>query len=250
MENQDIFRYKNEYPLRNWERVYEHLPNLKDKNILDLGCAVGDQAYDFEHLGAYVIGIDHNQDLISVASKQAPGSKFIRSEIEHIHPGLFGSIDAIWCSHTIGYLKDPKTLLNTWYDFLNPDGFFILIETTNLLNHDPVYSIYQEEIQNFYQKMEENEIYYFENGLHMDSILNETSFKVVKTIELDDQEFTSDGGLCDKATQAWKNRLNRAEAYQELFGPKFSSFKNDFLAMIRSSDHKSNCQVKFYLCQK
>jgi ubiquinone/menaquinone biosynthesis C-methylase UbiE len=61
-------------------------PILAGQTVLDLGCAVRDQAADFIKRGARVIGVDINNDLLNEARSRFPKSaRFIIHQILGIY---------------------------------------------------------------------------------------------------------------------------------------------------------------------
>ena len=49
--------------------------DLKDKNVLDLGCGSGRYTKEFVRLGAKVSGIDKSEKLIEIAERELPNVK-------------------------------------------------------------------------------------------------------------------------------------------------------------------------------
>jgi 2-polyprenyl-3-methyl-5-hydroxy-6-metoxy-1,4-benzoquinol methylase len=69
--------YKKQFGWRDWPSIFEALPPLQGKTILDLGCAVGDQAAEFGVRGAHIIGVDMNEELLQEAqSRRLPNAEF------------------------------------------------------------------------------------------------------------------------------------------------------------------------------
>ena len=56
---------------RGWHRYYERLPLRPGDRVLDLGCAIGDQAADLAACGATVHGIDGHDEFLTFARRAA-----------------------------------------------------------------------------------------------------------------------------------------------------------------------------------
>jgi 2-polyprenyl-3-methyl-5-hydroxy-6-metoxy-1,4-benzoquinol methylase len=70
-------QYRHQYSWRDWQTAYETLPPLQGKTVLDLGCGVGDQSADLARLGATVVGVDANAQLVAASeSRGIPGAAF------------------------------------------------------------------------------------------------------------------------------------------------------------------------------
>lgn len=59
--------YRNQLAWRSWSSVMDLLPAVDGQLVLDLGCGVGDQAFELAARGASVIGIDANEELLATA---------------------------------------------------------------------------------------------------------------------------------------------------------------------------------------
>ena len=103
--------------------VFDALPPLAGQVVLDLGCAVGDQAALLAERGAYVIGIDGN-------------AEFREGEVRALdldHPA-----QGIWSSFTAACLLDLPDVLASWRTHLQPGGWIALTEVDHLCGHVPL----------------------------------------------------------------------------------------------------------------
>ena len=95
--------YKKQFGWRDWSIIFEALPPLQGKTILDLGCAVGDQAAEFVARGAHIIGVDMNEELLQDArSRRLPNAEFRNCDLRHL-PELDVLADGLWCSFAAAY---------------------------------------------------------------------------------------------------------------------------------------------------
>ena len=104
----------------------------KNPEILDIGCAAGDLAYDLADRGCLVTAIDLDETMIRTASKRI-AEKNIGNPVFKVKDmtGIAGTgpYDAILCfGNTLPHLKDEKqleTVLEDILNCLNPGGVFI-----------------------------------------------------------------------------------------------------------------------------
>ena len=130
-----IFPYK---PVQ-LQFIINGLGDLQGKNILDIGCATGELSYQLANVGANVIGIDLNEDLLAQAKKLKSHSnaRFQAGDMlnltELFEPGYF---DAIICfGNTLVHLQDigqVREMLEGARTVLKPGGSFFL----QILNYD------------------------------------------------------------------------------------------------------------------
>jgi 2-polyprenyl-6-hydroxyphenyl methylase/3-demethylubiquinone-9 3-methyltransferase len=106
--------------------VKQHL-NLKDCEILDLGCGGGILSESLALAGAKVTGVDIEQKLIEVASyhakSQALDINYLAANIEDFqHPGF----DAIVCMEMLEHVDDPAKMIAQCHRLLKPGGYLFL----------------------------------------------------------------------------------------------------------------------------
>lgn len=63
--------YQRQFAWRDWSTALGALPAVRGQLVLDLGCAVGDQAAELVARGARVIGIDGNEELLRHARSRS-----------------------------------------------------------------------------------------------------------------------------------------------------------------------------------
>jgi ubiquinone/menaquinone biosynthesis C-methylase UbiE len=108
--------------------IQKCLPNLKDKNILDLGCGNGKDIKLFESLGAKsVYGIDSSKFMINEAKKSSsnPKNLFI-AEIEKT-PFEDKFFDIIIGRYSLHYLEQFDRAYEELFRILKPKGILILV---------------------------------------------------------------------------------------------------------------------------
>ena len=129
--------YSRQRRWRAWNRIYSVLPDVRGKTILDLGCAIGDQAAELVARGASVIGIDANEELLRVARSRGIGNAEFRSgDLRDLDLAL--EADGIWCSFSVAYIANPQRHLMSWSQRLRPGGWMAVTEIDDLFGHEPL----------------------------------------------------------------------------------------------------------------
>lgn len=98
--------------------------NVRNKNVLDLGCGPGIHAKLLTKRGAKVTGIDNSKVSINLARIESPKSKFIIGDIENL-PFKSNNFDMVFSSMVIDHLKDWNKVLNEVNRVLKKNGIFV-----------------------------------------------------------------------------------------------------------------------------
>lgn len=111
-----------------WHILRGMLPELKDKNVLDLGCGYGWHCrYAREQGARSVLGMDISEKMIERARafNEDSGITYLQTAIEDIDfaPGQF---DVVISSLALHYIEDFAGVCRKIYDSLAPGGSFIL----------------------------------------------------------------------------------------------------------------------------
>ena len=107
--------------------IYNELPNLKGKKVLDLGCGTGNNCIKAIELGAdYVMGIDVSKNMIDLAKKTNSDKKIVYENlaIENVST-LNQKFDVVISSLAFHYIEDYDKLLKDIYELLNENGQLI-----------------------------------------------------------------------------------------------------------------------------
>lgn len=112
----------DELPLIASEVVQQIMPNLEGLSVLSVGCGAGRELLSLKEMGATsVVAIEPSDFLRLKAIERCPFAKVLDGEIELI-PLQDVSVDFIYCSHVLHYLRDWQTALHQLKRVLKPSG--------------------------------------------------------------------------------------------------------------------------------
>lgn len=114
-----------------WPAIKKLVPNLENKEIIDLGCGTGRFSFLFEQFKPKrIIGIDISDKMINMAEDIAKGKNsrvsFIKSDIENLSNIQSNSIDFVFSSTVLHYIKNLEGIMKEMYRVLKPKGTCIL----------------------------------------------------------------------------------------------------------------------------
>ena len=107
--------------------LFSLLPDLKGKEILDLGCGFGEHCRAFVEKGAVkVTGIDISVKMLEVARQENsdPSITYLNMPMEDLDD-LDGTYDVVISSLAFHYVEDFKGLLQSIYRKTKPGGVFV-----------------------------------------------------------------------------------------------------------------------------
>jgi glycine/sarcosine N-methyltransferase len=117
--------------------------NLAGQQILDIGCATGELAFQLAKAGAEVTGIDLNEDLLqqAKAGKVHPKLSFQKGNMLELKNDFQSeTFDTVLCfGNTLVHLTSQKLILDMLHGVnavLKPGGIFLL----QILNYDYILS--------------------------------------------------------------------------------------------------------------
>ncbi len=132
-DNQDFFDgYKklrdNRYSANDLEEkpaLFSLSPDLRGKDVLDLGCGYGENCAEFKARGAAsVLGVDISQKMLAVATAAHPDIEFICADMSDLS-FLNRKFDVVFSSLALHYIDDFRALVRGVYSLLNAGGYFI-----------------------------------------------------------------------------------------------------------------------------
>lgn len=110
-----------------WHMFKELIPNLKDKNVLDLGCGFGWHCrYAREQQASSVVGVDLSESMLKKAREMTndPSISYMQMPIEDINFEC-SQFDIVISSLAFHYLKSFKSVCEQVYACLQPKGAFV-----------------------------------------------------------------------------------------------------------------------------
>lgn len=242
--------YSNQYRWRRWSGVYPDLGDISGRLVLDLGCGIGDQARDLSRLGANVLGIDANQDVIDHANRrEILRARFLCDNIKNLKKHELES-DGIWASFTAAYFPHFDQFLDCIDNVLKPGGWLAITEVDNLFGHEPLASQWIALVERYYSKSLEEGVYRFRSRDHVHEVLSKRGWRIEIDRKLEDDEFCFTGPADSDVVDAWKTRLGfMIPRFVERFGSKAMGFDSAFLQCIASEEHRSRSRVWFILAR-
>lgn len=242
--------YSHQYPWRRWSRIYPDLGDLAGKQVVDLGCGIGDQARDLARLGADVLGVDGNPELIDHARSRAiPRARFLCDNIKDLRDHASVS-DGVWASFTAAYFPQFELFLQAIDPALKAGGWLAVTEVDNLLNHDPLDARWRTLIDAYYDRSLAEGVYRFQARDHVRAALSRHGWHILVQRTLDDDEFYFDGPAHPDVLEAWKIRLQlMMPRFRERFGEAARGFDGALLECLAAAAHRSRSHVWFLLAR-
>ena len=241
--------YNRQFGWRSWTTVFDALPRLAGQTILDLGCAVGDQAALLAQRGAHVIGIDGNAELLAVAkSRGIANAEFREGDVRT--PNLDRPVHGIWSSFTAAYLLDLPDVLADWRTDLQPGGWIALTEVDNLFGHEPLGARSASLLEDYAQDSLEQGRYDFHTGRKLAGHLERAGFKISRELTLEDRELAFEGPASADILEAWGLRFDRMKLLQDFCGADFAHVRDEFLRCLEQPEHHSLAKVRCCIALK
>lgn len=120
-------------PLRR-QFICQHVGNIFDKKIIDIGCGGGILAESLAQLGAQVTGIDMGQEPLNIAKLHALETgvnvnyqKITAEEHAQQHAQQY---DVVTCMEMLEHVPDPASIVNACAQMVKPGGF-VFFSTLN-----------------------------------------------------------------------------------------------------------------------
>lgn len=238
--------YRRQYGWRSWSVIFDALPSVSGQTVLDLGCAAGDQAAELVGRGAYVIGLDADDDLLLEArSKRLDNAEFRKADLRTFtDPGRL--VDGLWCSFTAAYFPSLAERLASWTKRLRPGGWIALTEIDDLFGHGPLDARAKALLDDYAQEAFSSRRYDFFMGRKLAAHSERSGFAVRKTLAVDDQELSFQGPADPAVVEAWQARFDRMERLRDFCGPEFAHVRGEFLRCLARADHWA--EGKVYCC--
>lgn len=235
--------YRDQFRWRSWTMVVDALPSVAGRTVLDLGCAIGDQAALLAGRGASVIGIDGNEELLAAAKARGlPNAEFRHGDLRM--PAFEGLADGIWCSFAAAYLVDLPSVLAKWRGILRPGGWIAITEVDDLFAHRPLSTQTASLLEGYTVHAFEQGWYDFRMGRRLGQTLRGAGFEAVREFRLPDAELAFDGPASPDVVEAWRARFARMRALQKYCGPDFERVRDEFLDCLLKDNHQALATVR------
>ena len=120
-------------PLRR-QFIIQHVENMFDKNVIDVGCGGGILSESLAKLGANVTGIDMGEEPLNIAKLHALESnvkvnyqKITAEEKAASCPEFF---DIVTCMEMLEHVPNPASIISACADMVKPNGY-VFFSTLN-----------------------------------------------------------------------------------------------------------------------
>lgn len=238
--------YRQQFAWRAWPQIFDALPPVRGQVVLDLGCAVGDQAAEFAARGARVIGVDIDQKLIEAArSRRLANTDFRQLDLRTL-PDLEVVADGLWCSFGAAYFPELPPILDAWGKNLKIGGWIALTEIDDLFGHEPLSARAKGLLDGYARKALAAQWYDFHMGHKLQNHLERSGFQISSVLTVADQELSFDGPAHPKVIEAWRQRFERMRLLRDFCGENFDHVREEFLCCLSCADHQSLAKV--YCC--
>jgi SAM-dependent methyltransferase len=240
-----------QYRWRRWSDLYPYLGDLSGAQVVDLGCAIGDQARDLSRLGAHVFGVDWNQEVIDHAkSRGIPRARFVCGDITDIKDSQL-KFDGVWTSFSAAYFPRFDVLTRAIDSVLKPGGWLAITEVDDLFGHEPLHPRWSALIEKYYARSIEEGIYRFQSYAHVCDVLSEGGWRIGVDRKLEDDELCFVGAASSEVLEAWRARLSfMMPRFLARFGEEALEFDSAFLECLSSKEHRSRSRVWFILARR
>ena len=242
--------YKQQLRWRDWARAIGALPDIAGQVVLDLGCGIGDQAELLVARGAKVRGFDANGEVVAAASSRGLGdAEFEQADLRAL-PGIGAPVDGIWCSFAAAYFPRLGPVLSSWAEYLREGGWIALTEVDDFFGHTPLGRRAAERFEAYAYEALQAGRYDFSMGRRLEEVLTGAGFIIEKAFSLPDSELSFDGPAAPDVLAAWRTRLDGMRLFQDFCGAQYAAIRDEFLACLAASEHKSQARVQFVLARK
>lgn len=242
-----VEEYKRQYAWRPWGEIFATLPDLRNQTVVDLGCAVGDQSAELIRRGAYVIGLDANEEMLTEARRANPTNAEFRTANLLQPLVLDRPVEGIWCSFAAAFFVDLSATIGDWLQHLRPGGWIALTEVDDLFGHEPVSARTRELLGAYAADGLAARRYDFHMGCKLRGAMEGAGLSVRDELRLRDRELAFDGPAEPAVLDAWRTRLNRMKLLQDFCGGEYEAVREDFLNCLIRPDHLARARVVYCL---
>jgi SAM-dependent methyltransferase len=204
----------------------------------------------FHRLGAQVIGVDGNEELLGAARTRHPEVRFEKLDLGELVPASFGHVDGLWASFVAAYFTDLESSVARWSDCVAPGGWVTLVEMDDLFGHQPLPSSIRDQIEAFYASARAAGRYDFQCGHRLARAAERAGLTILHEGTLPDDELSFQGAAPSDVLEAWRLRLQRMGGLEAFLGSGFLDFERTLLQALASPDHRSQTRVFIVVAQR
>ncbi|MGV1097807.1 class I SAM-dependent DNA methyltransferase [Thiovibrio sp. JS02] len=245
--------YEKQQKWREWERYLQFIPMSQDDSVIDLGCSVGGMSRLFSRRVKNVLGIDMNQEFIDFCeSSKNSNEAFICADFLSFDTLPVESVNGIWSSFSLSYLRNPLDFLTSIYSSMNQGGWIALLDVSCFVSGNlEKNSKYYERVRHFELESYKSGIYDFNFGAKMQGLLQSAGFEIVHVDnDVTDPELNFTGAAPKEIIEGWSARLNRMQRLKEELGAEYAEFCKELLSGLGSEQHEKRENVKFIVAKK
>lgn len=243
--------YRRQNAWRSWGPVFAALGDLQGQTVLDMGCAVGEQAAALAVRGARVIGVDGNEALIAAArAREIPGASFHLADLRADPGEMLGPLlgpgaraDGLWSSFVAAYFPRFDEVLAGWARALRPGARVAITEVDDLFGHEPLAEPLQEILAAYARDGLEAGRYDFHMGRKLPTFLERAGFEVEAELSLPDADLAFDGPARPEVLEGWARRLDRMGLLHSMAGEAWPTLRAGLLDALSSPRHRSRARV-------
>lgn len=102
------------------------VPDVTDKDILEIGCGYGKNAKFYSSKAKYILATDISKHMLEIAKNEneADNIEYLKLAMENIHT-INKKFDIIISSLVFNYLEDYPSMMTKIYNLLKPNGVLI-----------------------------------------------------------------------------------------------------------------------------
>jgi SAM-dependent methyltransferase len=138
-KNQYLYRFASTVPFAGQWRIWQRLvlPRLHGRDVLELGCGLGDLLADMGEAGYDCLAVEHSPQMVDAARRTLQRRNLskkvhvIQGSAQHL-PFSNASFDTVVSTFPSEYIYDPDTIAEV-ERVLRPAGRLIVVEGANLL---------------------------------------------------------------------------------------------------------------------
>ncbi|PMG51076.1 class I SAM-dependent methyltransferase [Shewanella sp. 10N.286.52.B9] len=245
--------YEKQQNWRGWERYLQFIPLSQDDSVVDLGCSVGDVSRLFSFRVKNVLGIDINQEFIDFCeSNKSSNETFICTDFLSFDSLSVESVNGIWSSFSLSYLRKPLDFLISVNSSMNQGGWIALLDVSCFISGNlEKNSKYYERVRRFELESYKSGIYDFNFGAKMQGLLQSAGFEIVHVDnDVTDPELNFSGAAPTEIIEGWAARLNRMQRLKEKLGAEYTEFCQELLSGLGSEQHEKRENVRFVVAKK